>query len=150
MWEGAKSSTQRSRDLRAKRREMGLTELRVWINKKDEPIAKEIMKSFERAAFAEAIEERNEANEESIKLAIEEWHRWLNSRNVPKEKKFSTKKQRLFAYQISRAAQIPLPNDLIFADRHLLGDWIKTMLKKYDKRHQVESFVGCLKKEDDE
>ncbi|MDO8954591.1 MAG: hypothetical protein Q7V63_07060 [Gammaproteobacteria bacterium] len=141
MWDGAKSSTQRSRDLRAKRRELGLRELRVWVTGKDEQIAKEIMKSFERAAFAEAIKERNEVNEESIKYAIEEWHQWLDGRNVPKEKKFSTKKQRLFAYQISRAAQIPLPNDLIFADFHLINDWIKTMLKKYDKRHQVESFI---------
>jgi hypothetical protein len=146
MWEGAKSSTERSRDLRARRREMGLTELRVWVTKEDEPLAKKIMKTFERAAFAKTIKERNKDHEENIKYALEEFHRHTNSRNIPIEKKFSSQKQRLFAYRIARAAQIPLPNDLIFADRYLLKDWIDSALKKYTKTHQVESFIQMLKR----
>ncbi|MDO8954664.1 MAG: hypothetical protein Q7V63_07435 [Gammaproteobacteria bacterium] len=100
------------------------------------------MKSFELAAFAEPINERNEVNEESIKLDVEKWRQWLNSHDVPMEKKFSSINQRLYAYQLARAAQIPLPDDLIFTDRHLLKNWIKDKLKKYNKRHQVDSFIS--------
>ncbi|MDO8953692.1 MAG: hypothetical protein Q7V63_02450 [Gammaproteobacteria bacterium] len=146
MWQGAKSSTQRSRDLRARRRRMGLRELRVWVTKEDESIAKKIMDTFERAALAESIQERNEAQEENIKLALEEFHRWTNKRNIPMEKKFSTRRQRLFAYQLSRAAQIPLPSDLIFTDYHLMKDWICKTVNKYSKVHQVQSFLDELKR----
>jgi hypothetical protein len=120
MWYGAKSSTERSKDLRARRREMGLKELRVWVTKEDEPIAKKIIKTFERLALVKNIQEHNEDQEESIKYAIEEFCRYTNSRNIPRDKKFSSQKQRLFAYRIARATRMSLPNDLIFTDKHWL------------------------------
>jgi hypothetical protein len=143
---GAKSSTERSRDLRARRREMGLKELRVWITKEDEPIAKKIMKTFEQVALVKNIQERNEDKEESIKYAIEEFRRYTNSRNIPRDKEFSSQKQRLFAYRIARAARISLPNDLIFTDKHLLKGWIDSSLKRFNKTQQVESYIQMLKR----
>jgi transcriptional regulator with XRE-family HTH domain len=139
------TSTERSRELRARRKAKGLKQLSFWVRSEDEELARKVTKSFEAVALQEETEARDIRRAESLQPYLDEWHKWLDGQTPsPKHQPVSSQKQRLNAYRIARALGIEMPDDVTFSDYHLLRDWIKK--QKKTKTGLVDKFVADQQK----
>jgi len=138
----SKTSTERSQILRAKRNAKKLKQKTFWVHAEDEKLAKEVIRIFEERAFRNLPNQRNKLSLDKMPQVLKDWKDWLEI-NPKKEQTASNNKQRLEAYRISRAVNIPFPDDITFSDYHLLQNWIDGKKKRF-KSGIVKKFVSNL------
>jgi hypothetical protein len=136
------TSTERSQALRAKRNAKNLKQKTFWVHAEDEKVAKEVIRIFEERALRNLTNERNKLSLERMPQVLKDWKDWLEE-NPKKEQTISNNKQRLEAYRISRAVNIPFPDDVTFSDYHLLQVWIDEKKKSFNTGI-VKDFISNL------
>jgi len=141
------SSTERSQQLRERRKVKNLKQLSFWVAPEDEVLARSIIKTFELIALQDEKEARESLRKASLEGHVKNWDEWLILRPTPKTQQVSSQRQRLEAYRVARAANVELPDDLVFSDFYLLRDWIAKQIREH-KTGLGQNFVRAAESDD--